>query len=92
MINSRSKKYRFGTQDGSLKIYNLTDAEAGQYECIAKTNVGFASSISSVRVHGPPGNHQINKGRYEFFVNEFFSNAVFLNALSHAHFSKKIGG
>ncbi len=54
-INDRNKRYRPGGLDGSLRIYNLTDAEAGQYECVAKTTVGSVSTVSSLRVHGPPG-------------------------------------
>jgi hypothetical protein len=55
-VNDRNKRYRLGGLDGSLRIYNLTDAEAGQYECIAKTTIGTASTVSSLKVQGPPGN------------------------------------
>lgn len=40
---------------GSLTIYNITQAEGGDYECIVKSAVGRISSKTQIVVEGPPG-------------------------------------
>lgn len=48
-------KFRRGYLDGYMRIYNITDAEAGTYECVVDTAVGTIYASSDVIVHGPPG-------------------------------------
>ena len=48
-------KFRRGYLDGYMRIYNITDAEAGVYECVVDTAVGTIYASSDVIVHGPPG-------------------------------------
>lgn len=44
------------SRDGSqLEIHNITLAQAGEYECIAKTSVGRIFTRASLYVYGPPG-------------------------------------
>lgn len=49
---------------GVLSIYNLTFANAGEYECIAKTVVGSIESHTTVYIDGPPS----SPGIFKFFV------------------------
>lgn len=61
IINNDSKedrmqndaKYRVGYN--SLEVYNLTQLDAGEYECIAKSAVNKIISKTNVFVQGPPG-------------------------------------
>ncbi|XP_062977747.1 contactin-4-like isoform X3 [Elgaria multicarinata webbii] len=42
-------------EDGTLKIANVTKADAGSYTCIATNHFGVASSTGNLVVKGPPG-------------------------------------
>ncbi len=48
-------KFRRGYLEGYMVIHNVTDAEAGLYECVVDTAVGTIYASSDVFVHGPPG-------------------------------------
>jgi len=52
-------KFRRGYLEGYMVIHNITDAEAGLYECVVDTTVGTIYASSDVFVHGPPGLFQI---------------------------------
>ncbi|KAJ7415155.1 Contactin-4 [Willisornis vidua] len=41
--------------DGSLRITNVTKADAGSYTCVATNHFGTASSTGTLLVKGPPG-------------------------------------
>lgn len=52
--NLEAAHYRRG-REGDLEIHNITLAQAGEYECVAKTSVGRISFKTYVYVYGPPG-------------------------------------
>lgn len=39
---------------GSLSIYNISFANAGDYECIVKTVIGSIETHTTIFVDGPP--------------------------------------
>lgn len=43
------------SRDSGLEIHNITLAQAGEYECVAKTSVGRISTKTHLFVYGPPG-------------------------------------
>ena len=44
-----------GYRQGHLRIVNVTLADSGVYECVAKTPVASISISTTLNVLGPPG-------------------------------------
>lgn len=53
--NLEAAHYTRSRDGGQLEIHNITLAQAGEYECIAKTSVGRIFTRTSLYVYGPPG-------------------------------------
>uniref|UniRef100_T1IMV2 Contactin n=1 Tax=Strigamia maritima TaxID=126957 RepID=T1IMV2_STRMM len=47
--------YSLGWHPGIIHLHNMTMAESGIYECLAKTPVSSVRSYATVEVHSPPG-------------------------------------
>ncbi|XP_055522931.1 contactin [Wyeomyia smithii] len=53
--NEPLQNFKFKVSYNSLEVYNLTQLDAGEYECIAKSAVNQIVSKTTVFVQGPPG-------------------------------------
>ncbi|XP_042239978.1 contactin-like isoform X2 [Homarus americanus] len=54
-MSKREPPYQKGNRAGHLRIVNLTLADAGVYECVAKTPVAKIAISTTLVIHGPPG-------------------------------------
>ena len=54
-VTMREPPYERGYRAGHLRIPNVTLADAGVYECVAKTPVATIAIMTTLMVNGPPG-------------------------------------
>ncbi|UYV67456.1 CNTN3 [Cordylochernes scorpioides] len=48
-------RYSLGSYPGYLRIVNITQSEAGNYQCVTKTHIGRIGDKTELLVIGPPG-------------------------------------